>query len=120
MPDEQPHPLPVSRRIAEHYIWGGKCDGWHLARTTGLSVIEERMPPVSSERRHHHRVSRQFFYVLDGELTLEVEGHAYVMRQGEGLEVRPGQKHRAVNLSASDLRLLVVSQPPSHDDRVDD
>ena len=110
----------VSRKTAEHYIWGGACDGWYLVQASGLSVIEERMPPDSSEIRHHHQLSRQFFYALAGELTLEVEDHEYVLRPGEGLEVHPGQKHQAINRGQSDARMLVISQPPSHGDRVDD
>jgi mannose-6-phosphate isomerase-like protein (cupin superfamily) len=51
---------------------------------------------------------------------MEVENHVYALQGGEGIEVRPGQKHRATNGGQSDLRLLVVSHPPSHDDRVND
>jgi mannose-6-phosphate isomerase-like protein (cupin superfamily) len=40
-----------------------------------FSIVEELMPPVASEFQHSHLRSRQVFYVLDGELTMEVEGH---------------------------------------------
>ena len=33
----------VSIKNAEHYFWGEKCDGWHLAKSSGLSVIQERV-----------------------------------------------------------------------------
>jgi hypothetical protein len=36
--------LVISRDNAEHYFWGTGCDGWHLVRESGLSVIEECMP----------------------------------------------------------------------------
>ena len=111
-------PRPISRQTAEHYVWGGSCDGWHLVKQAKLSVIEERMPPGASEVRHHHVHARQFFYALQGELTLEVEGKEYALGAGEGLEVCPGQRHQAINRSASDARMLVISQPPSHGDRV--
>ncbi len=65
---------PISTRTAEHYVWGEVCDGWHLEQAPELSVIEERMPPGASEQRHRHEVARQFFYVLAGELTMEVDG----------------------------------------------
>jgi len=108
---------PVSAASAEHYIWGGVCDGWHLVRGERLSVIEERMPPGSAEERHFHRKSRQFFYVLDGELTMEVDGRQHTLDPRQGLEIAPGQPHQAMNRSASDTRFLVISQPPSHGDR---
>jgi mannose-6-phosphate isomerase-like protein (cupin superfamily) len=120
-PEQQHEPgVIVSRNTATHYTWGGVCDGWYLVQAAALSVIEERMPPGSSEIRHHHKLSRQFFYALSGELTIEVEDHEYVLRLGEGLEVHPGQKHQAINRGQNDARMLVISQPPSHGDRIDD
>lgn len=102
---------------AEHYTWGKDCDGWHLVKTPELSIILERMPPHSSEVRHSHARSRQFFFVLEGELSLEVEGEAIVLQSQQGLEIAPGQVHQAVNLGQVDVRFVVVSQPPSHGDR---
>lgn len=116
---------PVSIASAEHYIWGAvqgeapgeACDGWHLLRDANLSVIEERMPPGSHEQRHLHSRSRQFFYVLDGELTMELAGTHHQLTVGFGLEIPPGQPHQAINNSGDDVRFLVISQPPSHGDR---
>jgi mannose-6-phosphate isomerase-like protein (cupin superfamily) len=109
---------PVSKRNAEHYIWGGGCDGWHLVKQADLSVIEERMPPGTSEVRHHHIRSRQFFYSLSGELTLEIEHHQHILRPGDGIEIQPGQQHQAINRSQAEVSMLVISQPPSHGDRI--
>ncbi|WP_263416102.1 cupin domain-containing protein [Terriglobus albidus] len=110
----------ISRQSAEHYLWGKQCDGWHLVKQDGLSVIEERMPPATSEVRHHHVRSRQFAYVLEGELTMEVEHHDFTVRAGEGIEIHPGQSHQAMNRSGGDVRFLMISQPPSHGDRIDE
>ena len=109
----------ISTATAPHYQWGEDCDGWHLVRTESLSVIEERMPPATSERRHLHERARQFFYVLAGELALEVEGEEHLLRANEGLEVAPKLAHQASNRGEQDLRFLVTSQPPSHGDRID-
>jgi mannose-6-phosphate isomerase-like protein (cupin superfamily) len=109
----------VSLKNAEHYLWGANCDGWHLVKQDSLSVIEERMPPGTSEVRHRHVRARQFFYALAGELTMEIEDHDYTLKPGEGIEVQPGQRHQAKNLGGQDARMLVISQPPSHGDRVE-
>jgi mannose-6-phosphate isomerase-like protein (cupin superfamily) len=107
----------ISRDNAEHYVWGEVCDGWHLLREQGLSVIEEQMPPGAQEQRHFHTRSRQFFYVLAGELTMEIAGEHHLLTAGYGLEIAPGESHQALNQSGRDVRFLVISQPPSHDDR---
>jgi mannose-6-phosphate isomerase-like protein (cupin superfamily) len=110
---------PISNTTAEHYTWGNNCDGWHLVRTPDLSIIEELMPPGTSETRHHHTRSRQFFYVLHGEFTIEIEHHDFTLKPGEGIEIAPGQAHQAINRSAAPVRIIVTSQPPSHGDRID-
>jgi quercetin dioxygenase-like cupin family protein len=113
--------MPVSVETAEHYVWGEQqgpaCDGWHLVRSEGLSVIEERMPPGARESRHFHRKARQFFYVLEGELTLEVEGREHGLGAGQGMEVPPGSPHQAMNAARGEVRFLVVSSPPGQVDR---
>lgn len=108
----------VSAVVAEHYLWGEACHGWHLVRNEGLSVIEEQMPPGSSEQRHLHRKARQFFYVLAGELTLEIEGRMHQLGVSEGIEVAPGEAHQVMNRSSEQARFLVISAPPSHGDRI--
>jgi quercetin dioxygenase-like cupin family protein len=113
-----PSIVPISRSSAEHYRWGGACDGWHLVRDAQLSVIEERMPPAAREVRHRHLRARQFFYVLAGELTMDVEGMNHRLPAGAGLEIPPGVAHQARNESDSDAEFLVVSAPPSHGDRL--
>jgi methyltransferase (TIGR00027 family) len=110
-------PAPVSIASAEHYAWGQGCDGWHLVKQDGVSVIQEQMPPGTSEERHRHARSRQFFYVLSGELQIEVEGGTHTLAAGSGLEVPPGAAHRAANVAAGPLQFVLVSQPPSHGDR---
>ncbi|MBN8734976.1 MAG: cupin domain-containing protein [Xanthomonadales bacterium] len=109
---------PASTQNTEHYNWGAGCDGWHLLKGDDLSVIEERMPPGTAEQRHRHARSRQFFYVLAGEVTLELEGEVHRLQRGEGLHVPPGAAHQVRNDSDADVQFLVVSAPRSHGDRV--
>lgn len=104
--------------IAEHYSWGGACDGWHLLKTDGLSVIQERVPPGGAEIRHFHRQARQFFYMLSGRLTLELGTDRHILSSGQGCEVPPGIPHRVVNDSREEAVFLVISAPKSHGDRV--
>lgn len=110
----------ISTASADHYTWGNRCDGWFLVRTPELNIIEELMPPGSSETRHHHVRARQFFFVLEGELTMEIEHHQFTIHTREGIEVAPGQLHQAINRGSTPLRILVTSQPPSHGDRIEE
>jgi quercetin dioxygenase-like cupin family protein len=109
---------PTSRSVAEHYRWGESCEGWHLARTDALSVIEERMPPGTREARHRHAAARQFFYVLAGVLTMEVDGTRHFLLPRTGIEIAPGVAHQAFNEGDTHAEFLVLSTPPSHGDRI--
>jgi len=76
------------------------------------------MPTGAREQRHRHAKARQFFYVLEGQLTMEIDGGFHLLRAGEGIEIAPGQRHQAINDSAADVRFLVISSPPAHGDRI--
>lgn len=111
---------PVNRENAEHYRWGQDCDAWYLVKDGALSVIEELMPSGSAEIRHHHQHAQQFFFILAGEVLMEVEGKTTLVPAGSGIRVLPGMRHHVRNPSSTPARFLVISQPPSHGDRVDD
>ncbi len=107
----------VSRENAEHYTWGDSCEGWHLLNTSGLSVIQERVPPGGVEVKHYHERSHQFFFILSGEATIELEGKRLVLGPQQGISVPPKVSHRLLNESKQDLSFIVVSAPMSHGDR---
>lgn len=108
----------VNRDTSEHYVWGAVCDGWHLLRNSALSIIEELMPPGASEVRHYHEKAQQFFYILSGEATIEVNARTFRLRAGQGIRIPPRTGHQIYNDSSESVRFLVISQPPSHGDRV--
>jgi mannose-6-phosphate isomerase-like protein (cupin superfamily) len=108
----------VNRGNAEHYTWGGASDGWHLLRTEGLSVIEERVPPGGAEVLHYHEKSHQFFYVLAGEAVMELGDRRVRILPRQGLAIPPRVPHRLRNDGPESLSFLVVSAPRSHGDRV--
>jgi mannose-6-phosphate isomerase-like protein (cupin superfamily) len=107
----------ISKETAEHYTWGGQCDGWHLLKSPDLSVIQERMPPGAAEVQHFHHRAQQFFYILSGEALMEVEGRLITLVAGQGIWIPVGTPHQMKNESGTDVHFLVVSQPPSHGDR---
>src|SRR5262245_14070394 len=110
--------LVVDRTVAKHFNWAGNCDGWPYVATSQLSVIEERMPPGTTDVLHHHRAATQFFYVLRGQLCVEVDGVARNLDAGQGIEIAPGSKHLVCNRTSANVDFLVISVPPTNADRV--
>jgi mannose-6-phosphate isomerase-like protein (cupin superfamily) len=108
----------ISIENAEHYVWGGNCDGWRLLKRDDMSVIQERVPAGGAEIMHYHEQARQFFYVLEGEGMMVFEGHQIRLRKGEEIEIAPQVRHQFRNESAEDLHFLVISVPTTRADRI--
>ena len=111
--------MPITTKTAEHYTWGQCCDAWYLAKTPELHVIQEHLPSGAGEKLHFHENAFQFFYVLAGKARFLIDGRTVVVAGGESISVLPGLQHRVESAGPEELRLLVVSQPPSHGDRID-
>lgn len=108
---------PIDILIAEHYRWGGVCDGWHLLKLPGLSVIQEYVPPGAAEVKHLHGQAHQFFFVLSGVASLEFESHTCEVRAGQGVHVASGVAHRFANRTTEGVSFLVISSPSTAGDR---
>lgn len=101
------------------YQWGENCLGWHLLQSDSLSVIEEKMPPATSEIRHFHERSQQLFYIISGLATFTINDEIIEAKAGESVHIPPKTIHQIRNQQISiDLHFLVISQPKSHGDRV--
>lgn len=110
----------INRENAYHYTWGKSCEGWVFLALDDMLVIEERMPPGTSEHRHHHVHARQFFQVTAGQLVIELEGTPYHLSSGDGLEIAPGQRHQVMNQGDVDAWFMNMSSPSAHGDRIDE
>lgn len=109
----------INSNNSEHYNWGNGCDGWHLVKSEQLSIIKERVPFGCSESRHYHQNAEQFFFVLSGIATMELDGEFYTIYPNNGLHVPAGKSHQLSNKNEPDLIFTVTSTPPSHLDRVE-
>ncbi|MDF2960204.1 MAG: cupin protein [Paenibacillus sp.] len=108
----------ISKFNAEHYTWGEQCDGWRLVNKNESSIIHERMPPGTKEVRHYHNNANQFFFVLSGVMTIEIDGAEHIIQQHEGIEVLPLTAHQVFNRTETAIEFLVISQPNAREDRV--
>jgi mannose-6-phosphate isomerase-like protein (cupin superfamily) len=100
-----------------HYIWGDGCDGWVLVDSAELSVKQERMPPQTAETLHYHIKAQQFFFILRGTATFEVNESGFTVAAGQGFHIEAGKKHRIINNTADDLEFVLSSQPSTNNDR---
>ncbi len=111
--------MKITKQNAEHYTWGNKCDGWHLLKSNSLNVIEEKMPPGTSELLHCHRIAQQVFYILNGTASFEINGEFHTLIANESIHIPPRALHRIFNDVKVDLSFLLISQPMAQNDRID-
>ena len=57
------------------------------------------------------------FFVLTGELNVEVDGVLHAVRAGTGIEVPPETAHQVLSLTGAGVDFLVISQPSTRGDR---
>jgi len=107
-----------SAQPLKHYQWGDGCDGWNLVDVQTLSVKKERMPAGTAEVLHYHQYAQQFFFILKGTATFEIENEKIIVHEQEGIHIRAGQKHRIINHTASAIEFILSSQPSTAEDRI--
>ena len=100
-----------------HYKWGNNCDGWVFVDTNELSVKLELMPMQTTESIHYHKKSQQFFFILKGIATFEVDGKIFLVKENEGFHIPSGKKHRIANNSNDNLEFILSSQPSTNNAR---
>lgn len=111
-------PVIVSTKNAEYFSWGKNCDGWHLSKHPSASILQERMLPRTSEIRHYHNKTWQFFYILSGVATLEIDGVNYELHAQEGIEIAAPVPHNIINNTDEDVTYILISVPNLKDDRI--
>jgi uncharacterized cupin superfamily protein len=72
----------------------------------GINVMTLR--PRQRMRVHLHERQEEVYVVLDGELTLIVEGNEHRLRRGQLARVAPATRRQVVNRGPERLGLLIV------------
>jgi quercetin dioxygenase-like cupin family protein len=80
-----------------------------------VAVIHLTVPKLSGPPLHRHSREEEWFYVLEGELTWEVDGKRYVGKPGSSVFAPRGSVHAYQNFHDEAARILVMVTPAGHD-----
>lgn len=111
--------MKVNKANADHYIWGEACDGWFLEQDAERTIIQERMPAGTSEKKHVHHKAKQFFFMLSGEAVMWIDGQEIKLQKHDGCTINPGTPHQIRNDSHVDNEFIVISTPSTKGDRTE-
>ncbi len=79
------------------------------------SLAEATVPAGGATERHHHKLSEEFYFLLEGEGTMEIDGEIREVGPGDAILIPAGAWHEIRARTA--LRFLCCCAPPySHDD----
>ena len=79
------------------------------------SLAEALVPAGTSTIRHHHKASEEFYFILDGEGTMEIDETTQAVGPGDAILIPPHAWHQIT--ATQDLRFLCCCAPPySHED----
>ena len=85
------------------------------APVANQSLAEATLPAGCETQRHHHRLSEEFYYLLDGRGLMEIDGEVREVGPGDAVLIPAGTWHQIRALEA--MRFLCCCAPPyAHED----
>jgi uncharacterized cupin superfamily protein len=81
----------------------------------GLNLL--RLEPGERSRIHRHEHQEEVYLVLEGTLTLVIEGEAHEVAQGGLARVAPDLRRQLVNRRPAPLRIIALGGATPHEGR---
>ena len=79
------------------------------------SLAEATVPVGKPTERHYHKLSEEFYFILEGTGTMEIDGETREVTPGDAILIRPGAWHQVT--ASQTLRFLCCCAPPyQHED----
>lgn len=79
------------------------------------SLAEATLPPGTETERHYHRLSEEFYYLLEGCGLMEIDGAEKEVGPGDAILIPAGAWHQI--RAIGHMRFLCCCAPPyAHDD----
>lgn len=82
------------------------------APVANQSLAEARIEAGESTIRHHHRVSEEIYYLVEGTGTMELDGTTAEVAAGDAILIPPRAWHRLTASADGPVRLLCSCSPP--------
>lgn len=85
------------------------------APVANQSLAEAAVPKGGSTQRHYHKLSEEFYFILEGSGVMEIDGEARDVAPGDAILIPPGTWHQIT--ATETLRFLCCCAPAyTHDD----
>ena len=75
--------------------------------------------PGQDFQAHYHEVMEENFYVLEGNVTIVVNGTPHDLNPGQFIHIEPNEAHYVINRSASVVRMAASLAPYREADKIE-
>ena len=81
------------------------------------SLAEARLAVGSATVPHHHAVTEEIYYILEGVAEMTLDGETRAVGPGDAIAIPPGARHTIRNTGPQELVFLCTCAPGyEHDD----
>jgi len=95
--------------------WGPK----YLMQGPRMNFAIARFLPGQDFKAHYHEVMEENFFVLEGTITIVVDGTPHELSPGEFIHIEPKETHYVINKSSSVARMIASLAPFKESDKVE-
>lgn len=74
------------------------------------SLAEASLPAGRSTDRHYHKISEEFYFILEGTGLMEIDGTSRDVGPGDAILIPAGARHQIT--ATENLRFLCCCAPP--------
>jgi quercetin dioxygenase-like cupin family protein len=91
----------------------------YLMQGPRMNFAVVQFMPGQDFRAHYHEVMEENFYILEGTVTIVVEGTPHELPPGKFIHIEPKETHYVINRSASVVRMIASLAPFKEGDKVE-
>jgi quercetin dioxygenase-like cupin family protein len=73
-----------------------------------VAIFQQNVPPMSGPPLHRHSREDEWFYVLEGQITIQVDGQQTILRAGDSAFAPRGTARTYQNFGPASARHLVM------------
>lgn len=70
-------------------------------------------------KAHYHNIMEENFFVLEGEVDIEVDGVCHTLKAGQLMHIEPKEVHYVINRSNSVVKMVSTLAPYQEVDKVE-
>jgi len=91
----------------------------YLMQGPRMNFALVQFQPGQDFHAHYHEVMEENFFILEGSVTIYVDGVPHDLRAGQYIHIEPGEAHYVINKSSSVVRMTSALAPFKEGDKVE-